>query len=409
MIPMSPSEAGRWRDYLSYLRVTLLPYQVTLAESLLAFPYTAKVTQCRQSGKSFVLALIAYFLAYVYKWDIVIAAPKLEQTWHIMRHVHKAQNRVRAKTHYDNRYSLSLRGRGSIQCLSGSETANVEGSSAHVVIIDEHQKLLSSYAAEIFLPMLSWTEGLYWSCGIGGPPHTVAERANVDFVWSLPYDKVVDVKPGYQRLVDEARREEFPEVFAANYECKSLDISAHLLVPSIRAYDTWDGKARTIVGIDWGKRIDRSIATVVDVTPEASYITSWLAPTGTYDEQITQLVKWLQTDVSYNAIIPEANGVGDSSCDFFIAAMKDPMGREQGVKPLMVDQDWKTEQAKKVNKMAAKGTLLYNPNHDLAGPFVKDITQVNYKMLDSDHVKCDHSDFLSSLFLALHEPGVAYL
>ena len=109
------------------------------------------------------MALIIYFLAYAQSWDIVITAPKIDQTWAIMRHVHRIHDKIKCKTKFNNRYSLSLAGRGSIQCLSGSETANVEGASAHLVVVDEHQDMPATHAAEVFLPMLSWTNGLYCS------------------------------------------------------------------------------------------------------------------------------------------------------------------------------------------------------------------------------------------------------
>lgn len=393
----------------------MLPYQLTLARALLLLPYTAKITQCRQSGKSFILGLVSYFLAYAKGWDIVITAPRLEQTWHIMRHTHRAQGRIGAKTLFDNKYSISLRGRGSVTCLSGSETAHVEGSSAHVVIIDEHQDLMAEYIAEAFLPMLSWTEGLLWSCGIGGGPGSVAERRDVDFSWVLPWERVVEVKPGYRRLVDVARREQLPEQFAAHYGCLPLDISSKLLVPTIQPYDTAWGKAKTTVGIDWGKRIDSSVATVVDRVGDRAYITGWLVPTGSYDEQVSQLARWLKNDVDYDAIVSEANGVGDGNTDFLLKAMKDPRGFDSGAQGFDVDREWITTQAKLVHRMAGDGALRYNPQHDLAGPFVKEITQVEYRMLDSHHIKLPssgergHSDFLSSLMLALHEPGAAYL
>lgn len=399
----------RWEKFLTKLHVTLLPYQAKLAAELLQFPDTAKVTQCRQSGKSFVLGLLSYFFQYVLKWDVVITAPKEWQTWHIMRHVHRAQDRIRATVEYDNRYSISLKGRGSVTCLSGSETANVEGSSAHLVIVDEHQDLRSEHVAEIFIPMLSWYNGLYWSCGIGGDAGSVAERDNVDFEWSVPWQEVVEVKPDYQRLVNLARKEMLPEQFAAHYECKPLDMSAKRLVTNIQAMNgaTYD-RATTIVGIDWGKRLDQSIVTVVDHVGDKAFITNWLAPTGTYDSQIKEMTAWLKDEIEYDQIISESNGVGDSSTDVLVAAMHE-RGVPTGIIPMDATQGWKTEQAKKIHRMTADGTLKYNAKHDLSGPFLKDIKSVDYKMLDSDHVKCTHSDFLSSLMCALHEQGSAYL
>lgn len=407
---MSSNIIDRFDRYMDKMRITLLPYQKELAHMLLQLPYSAKITQCRQSGKSFILGFIIYFLAYIKHWDIVITAPKLEQTWAIMRHVHKAQARIGSKTVYNNRYGISLRGRGSIQCLSGSETASVEGASAHLVVIDEHQGIDATHCAEIFLPMLSWTDGLYWSSGIGGPPSSVAERKDIDLVWVKPYQEVIDVKPNYQRLVDIARREMLPEQFKAHYECLSLDISSHLLIPEITPY-TVDipTTGTTRVGVDWGKRRDQSVATVIHESGKNIYITDWLVPTGNYDTQMDQLTDWLKNHVAYDTIISENVGVGDSATDFLVKAMKDPQGFDSGVYSHGVSAKWKSKQSVTLNKMAGNGTLLYNSNHPLSEVFRKDITQVGYKMLDSNLCKPDHSDFLSSLMLAIQEPSVAYM
>ena len=397
----------RWAMFLKLIGVILLPYQQELAEALLLFPETVKLTQCRQSGKSFVIGLVCFFLMYILKWDIVVTAPTLPQTRHIMKHVLRCQDKVRAKFHYSNKYSLSLKRRGSIQCLSGSETANVEGPSADLVIVEEHQDLTMEHVSAAFLPMLSWTDGLLWSCGIGGASGSVAERDDVEFVWSLPYQEVIKVKPGYERLVEAARKEMLPEEFAAHYECQTLDMSAKRLISNMQSYAVKDYEdSLTVVGIDWGKRLDQSVVTVVDKVEKNFFITGWLVPTGSYDEQVLQIVEYLKDDVAYDEIISETNGVGDGCTDMLIKEMGSDGIFVTG---LQIDQDWKTEQAKLVHRTSKNGQLKYNKEHELSGACIKDLKKVDYKMLDTDHVKCTHSDFLSSLFCALHTQGVAYL
>lgn len=406
----------RWNSYITKLKITLLPYQQELASSLLQLPHTAKVTQCRQSGKSFILGLVAYFLMYTNRWDIVITAPKLEQTWAIMKYVHRIQNRFKPRTEYNNRYSIALKRGGSVICLSGREEADVEGPSAHIVIVDEHQDIKASHVSETFVPMLSWHSGLYWSCGIGGAPGSVAQRAKVEFEWTLPYQDVITVKPDYQRTVDLAREEMLPEEFDAHYGCLPLDISGKLLIPHIQSYTppTVD-VSMTVIGIDWGKRIDRTVATVVQTAGAARYISEWRVSTGSYDEQMDDLVHWLKNDVNYDYIIPEANGVGDSNSDFLIRAMKDPRGFDSGIIPIDAKQSWITDRAKEINKRALNGTLVYNKEHNLSGVFRKEISAVEYKMVDSKHIKLPssgqpgHSDFLPSLMLAMEEPSAAYV
>lgn len=398
----------RWDKFLKKLRITLLPYQQELAEQLLLFPENAKITQCRQSGKSFDFGLLCVFLMVVLRLNIVLTAPIVTQTRQIMKYVLRAQDRFKFKYHWKNKYSLSLVNRGSIECLSGSDTANVEGPSADILIVEEHQDMTMEHVADVFLPMLSWTEGLLWTCGIAGADGTVAERNDVDFEWKLPWQEVVKVKPGYQKIVDMARKESLPPEFKSNYECKKLDMSAHRLITKLEAIeDTEYEYAKTVVGIDWGKRIDQSVCTVVDkVGTDNVYMTGWLVPTGSYDQQITQMVKWLRDDIDYDEIISETNGVGDGCTDVLIKEMGDDGVNVTG---LYVDDKWLSEMAKLVHRKAASGELRYNESHPVAGACVKDLKMVDYKMLDTDLVKCTHSDFLSSLFCALDEPGEVYL
>ena len=399
----------RFNTYIERLGITLLPYQSVLVDELFKFPHNARVTQCRQSGKSFILALVIYFLAYTEHWDVVITAPKIDQTKWIMNPIRKIQEKVKAKTYNRNIHSIDMINRGSIVCLSGSETANVEGASAHLLVVDEHQDLLRSHVGEVFVPMLTWHDGLYWSCGIGSLPGSVASRDELDLDWNLPWQDVIKVKPDYENKVNLARRENTPEVFRCHYECKPLDTSGALLIPIIYSYnnDINDGHIR--VGIDWGKRTDQSVATAISIKEDMIYIIDWLVPTGSYDEQIDQLVNWLQNDIEYDEVISEDVGVGDSATDILIRRMKDPKGFESGVSGHGVSTKWKSKQAMMIHKRAGNKTLLYNDNHDISEVFRKDITSLGYKMLDSNLIKPDHSDFLSSLMLAIEEPGTAYV
>jgi hypothetical protein len=394
----------RWNKYISLLGITLLPYQEEIAHSLLGLPYTAKITQCRQSGKSFIMALVLYFLSTIKHWDIIITAPKIDQTWAIMKHIHKIQSKIGYKTDFCNRYSISHRGRGSIICLSGSETANVEGASAHIVVVDEHQDMLASHVAEVFVPMISWHNGLYWSCGIGGHPSSVSERSDIDYIRVLPYQEVVLIKPDYQRLVELARQEMLPEEFAAHYECKKLDISAHLLVPTLV---DWDGEIdlhnrsiRTVIGLDFGK-LDHTIGTQTHYLDNNLYIQQWIVAKGSYDQQVDELAQWI-ADTPYDEIYAETNGVGDSVVDFLARKVPDTVG-------IHINQDWKNERARELNAISRERRLHYNINHELAGIFKKEMDIVSYKVNINSNVQVDHSDFVSSLFMCMEDKRTAYL
>ncbi len=181
--------------------------------------------------------------------------------------------------------------------------------------------------------------------------------------------------------------------------------------------------AHTVVGIDWGKRIDQSICTLVDQSKERDEmnrvkrfdIKDWLIAKGSYDEQLDQIVKWLKEDVLYDEVVSESNGVGDGNTDHLIRAMKDIKGFSSNVAGLDANQKWNSEQAKTIARMCRNGTMTYNSDHPLAGVFRKDAVSLEYIMLDSDLIKVkasgkvNASDWHASLRCAIHKNESAYL
>lgn len=434
---------GRWLKFIAFLGVKLTSYQDELARELLRFPDDAKVKQARQTGKSFIMGLLLFFIAFELKWNIILAAPILDQTWAIMKVVHQVKRLVskrkkakngKLRLDVDNRYEVAFMDRGSIRAVSGSETANVESKSANLIVIDEHQDLTWTKVAEVFKNMLvgtilfqsEKTGGAcpFWSCGIGGEGDSVAERPSAQYEWELPWQKVLFMieeearlcaddpviaerarkkAAQYRKFIEGQRHDMMPEEFAAHHECKRLDTSAKFLIPTMFSYDALPEKYVTTIGVDYGRSIDKTIATILHHaldSEEDFFIEGWLILQGSFDWQHERIVQWLRDEVTWDHILTEVNGIGHGPTDFLSKAIPEVEG-------ITIDEKWKTRQAQKINRLCSSGKMKYNAAHEFAGVFVKDMTKLKYKMTTTSLLSVDHSDFLSSLMIAMEEPKYA--
>lgn len=220
---------ARWLLYLTAFKADLYQFQEQMADALLELPEFADCTQSRQSGKSFIIGLLVYFLAYTLRWDIIIAAPKLDQTSHIMAVVSKIATWMKSKKHISHpthsTRMIQIANRGSIKCISGDPFAEVEGNHCHLLILEEKQGLDANHVVNNILPFRGFYNGLVWSLGIGGEPGSwgeISRREAADpggLIWNCPWQRVVIDKPEYQKIVDKAQKLMLPVEFAAHYEC----------------------------------------------------------------------------------------------------------------------------------------------------------------------------------------------
>jgi len=396
----------KWREFLGIIKADLYQFQADMADGLLDLPEYADCTQSRQSGKSFILGLIIYFLAYYLKWDIIICAPKLDQTGRIMMIVSrvayymKRKKGVRHPIHSTTKIFIAER--GSIICISGDPYADVEGHHAHLIVLDEKQRLQKDHISDKILPFRGFHNGLIWSLGIGGAPDSWGEKSREkaalpgNFLWKCPWPIVVRDKPNYLPIVEDQRELMLPSQFAAHYECEELDMSSQILIAAMKSYETLPaGDSEIVIGLDFG-RIDKTIATVRYKIDGNYYLQGWLILDGDFAVQTRELKRWLKEDVTYDSIYGENNGVG--------RPVIDELNRDGlGIVPINVTSDMKTNLAQRMRTLATHSKLLYNSSHRYATMFYRDITNLTYKMTSIDNIRVEHSDFYSSAILTLME------
>ncbi len=411
-----------WKDFLKFLvvlKIVLYKFQEEMAQGLLQMPEYADCTQTRQSGKSFIMGILVYFLAYRMRWDIVLCAPKVDQTKHIMSVVLKIADWMKkwkgVKHPTRSKHELVIENKGTISCISGDPDASVEGHHAHVLIFDEKQRLVKDYITANITPFVGFHNGLIWSIGIGGAPDSWGEASREEagrdgnFVWNCPWDRVVIDKPDYIKVVEKQRRLMLPIEFNAHYGCQELDMSEHLLIPRIGKYARIPDNLQDeiTIGLDFGA-IDKTVATVShkynhSELGESFYWNQWFMTQGDYSKQIDALGAWLDSDsVVYDKIYGEYNGVGRPVIDQLNS-------KGMGIVPIYVDANWKTRMAQRCCHMAADGRLKYNSEQDLSPVFHNKITNLKYKMTNIKHVAVDHCDFYSSGILTIEKGPVAKL
>lgn len=405
-----------WDHYIeNIIRVDFYDYQIELTDELLKLPQYADITQTRQSGKSWIIGVIAYFLMFYLKWHIILAAPGLDQTTHIMETVdeiatyYKKYKGIKHPVHRTQK--IKIEGRGSIKAITGDPKGKVDGNRAHLLILDEKQDLEKDHVTSKITPFTSFFNGLIWSLGIGGDPLSWGEHSREEsslpgnLLWNCPWQRVVIDKPNYQKTVDQHKRSQFPQMFKANFECEQLDMSAYILVPKMTPYTKLPEGNRIIrVNFDFGA-IDKTIGTVTYRFPyqgndpdglDQYYINEWFVINGDYSIQTHEIEKWLKTGVDYNQVYGEANGVGRPVIDYLNS-------RGLEITPITIDPQMKTDCAHKVANLASRDKIKYNEGHEYASVFYNDITKLRYRMTTVRDVKVDHSDFYSSLILGLIE------
>ena len=401
---------GKWQKFLVILRIDLYSFQAEMAEGLLQLPEYADCTQTRQSGKSFLLGVLIYFLMYTLRWDVVIVAPRLDGTDHIMGVVSKIATWMqRKKGHKGLKHpihstrKIQIAGRGSVKCITGDPFAQVEGSHAHLIVLDEKQDLDKEHIVNNIVPFTGFFNGLIWSLGIGGAPGSWGEDSRKEasrpgnFVWKCPWQRVVQDKPEYLKVAETAKRKMMPAEFGANYECEELDMSLHMLINRLAGYKVLPivDKSFITVGLDFGS-IDKTVATVSHRIGDVHYWNEWKIWSGDYSIQRRELANWLKNVIVYDRAIGEYNGVGRSVID-------ELNGDGLGIIPIQIDQKIKNDLAHKMRNYASEDKIQYNESAEFAGPFYENITNLKYKMTDVRNVKVDHSDFYSSGILTLLE------
>lgn len=395
-----------FQTYIDKLGIKLRPAQEKVINELLKFPKVSNITWARGTGKSFMLGVLAFFLARYFRWTVIITAPTISQCWAIMRWVHWAKDRLIKKRaiSYDNRYELILKRGGEVVCKSGNITSHPESVHGQVVIGDEKQDIEISVVTAGFFPMLADKDGSLILSGIGGNPESAGEqfKKDSDYISEYPWQEHIKYFPHYLSTVEKEKKVMLPEEFAANYECKPFDLSSRLLIPKLIPAGLFEGEATSMAGIDFGKRIDLSVVTLAQVSDAGIHVDSWGVFQGSYVQQIKMMKHYLTKEVEWDYIFAEGNGVGDAAGDMLIEEIPE-------ANVIMIDRDWKNERARELHCLSVDGKLKYNHEHELSGMFVKELGEVKYKMTSMKSIELDHSDFLSSLFMTMEQPKYAHV
>jgi len=420
---MSRAYSNIYNDFLKYWSFIggddrpPAPKQRETAAELLHMPRIATIRWTRGSGKTFLLGKLGFFLAYRLGWDIIVGAPTEKQTEAIMGEVDGAARRILGRNDLiSNTERVKIKPTGAeIRALGlgSSSYKTAQSKHAQLVIIDEMQQLVAGEVAESVIGMVAPHQGSVWLAGLGGSPGSAsAVFGAMDGVHSVhPWQEHIKLDPVYVDYVDDARQTMPPPEFAAHYECADLDMSEFLLVPSLDTIDQHMHDPFTMVCIDWGKRRDQSVATVIDRDASGIYyhLRDWKVLNGSYTEQGRVLGKWL-LDIPYDEIRVEINGVGDGASDILKEEIlkSDPDSR---IRDVWVLQN-KNKALHRLFGAARDKKVLYDDKNPRSVPFIKEITSIKYRMSESGSMiipQSSHSDYLSSILLAFVPEAKVYL
>lgn len=246
------------------------------------------------------------------------------------------------------------------RAFSGSEASDNEGEGAHLLLLDESQHLSPHSVYKILRPMVADNNGTISETGTPSvrrcPFYTEIQfnkRHAMHLHQEVPYTEVIKYVPAYKRYIEkEILRlpggEENPN-FRMNFLLEWL-IEQSLFVANSEMFLNTPRVRRgeymnegLFGGIDWGKRISRTTASIIDFrNPILACIDLLEIPPGiSYPDQLDYLEAFFKKYPMYR-IHAEAVGSGDPMEEFIQQRLGKNKRGDWIVKPAHMNQYFKS-------------------------------------------------------------------
>lgn len=200
---------------------------------------------------------------------------------------------------------------GSIEGLGLQESAEIEGPSFDVIIVDEaHRVPWERY--NVIAPMVSQAiKGGYArrvATGIGGTHDSLIEASHMAHGWTQLWVKPEEVlasDPRYQIVLDELSKEMSARMWAQHIECKPLAVGPHQLYPHIEAIVRPPIEARAVhprmwLGIDVGATTDETVVWCMSQVWDYYNLIDVYKPQAgeNWDAKAMEIFEWVDDDAS---------------------------------------------------------------------------------------------------------------
>ena len=290
----------------------------------------------RQStGKSWMLTILA--CVYIIAGErVIIGMPTMSQSVRIlMRNIDEAMAQLERvlpikRVKPDNVTEKIWDNGGSVTALSVNKTAQKEGYTGTLLIIDEGHRATSDILS-IFLPFIdvAMTEGKgrIVVTGVGGFTSSLIEDKKIDnggvfYPYLVTTADIVKEKPEYQVVFDEAKKILSEAEYAQMYDCLPVTTDAKYAFPSVPdgvEYNiAWNATPPVYVfGTDVGRESDPTVMTVLDVRGDKIELIDRIQITKTsFPEQASLLFEFINKyHYIQGNVIVEKNGLGHGLVD----------------------------------------------------------------------------------------------
>ena len=316
-------------------------WQEAYIDELLAFTFELNPTRLvhkksqyvtiqapRQVGKSETVAVIlACLLILIPEFCIVLGAPTLEQARNLSTKVRKWLKKFGKSIFIINQTDKVVLFNGStykVKSLKpGTES---EGETAHLVVIDEAQKVMEEKVAET-LPFLATTNGRLIALGTcnrteicwfakaieqAGRSAMKLTSSQMIKYWKMSYKAIIG--RDYQSVIDEFKPKMTVDEFNAHFEMVWLPQGGSLLLPEIVlrsaiASNPWFEHSTRVIGIDVGQG-DPSVLVLFNVYKDQAFIEDiYYVPILPYPAQYELIEGWIRKKKA-NLVVVERNGPG---------------------------------------------------------------------------------------------------
>ena len=365
------------------------------------------IQTARQIGKSFLAACMATIYMMMGK-TVIIALPTIKQGSRII-HLQVRQN-IQTLSHYfeclkpiiDNQGEMSLANGGKCIVLSTDDMANREGYTASLIIIDESHKAKPSVLSDLS-PILDRArlkgDSKLILLGIGGYRGSLIEVARKERGYnhiSINCYDVIKDNPSYEdRVIVPARRTLSPEEFSQEYECMPMALGQryifHEIPNDIDIPCIYEQKPNYYIGIDWGSKHDYTVVTVIAQHWDIFKIIDSYQTRGTNPvEQVEQILSFISSyPCPRNHITVEANGFNQGYYGYMQEAYK-------GIGGFYLTENNKNQLIRAAQMQSVRGRISISPMI-----YRNEINSLTYEIKENGKADWEHSDYLSSLILAM--------
>jgi len=382
----------------------------------------------RQVGKSEIVSLIlACLMILIPNFYVILSAPTLEQARNLAVKVRRWLKKFGDIFLVNQTDKAVLINGSTFKVKSLKPGTELEGETAHLIIVDEAHRVAEEKIAEI-LPFLATTNGRLIAMGTSnaselcwfkraidqaGTSSLALSSTNLLNNYSTEYKEVIG-RP-YKDVIEEFKPKMLADEFNAHFELVWLPQSSSLLLPepilrSCIANDIWFQARYCCIGIDVGCA-DATVATKTYIGPKGEHWVAdmFIVANKDYPTIYAELEAWIRQQGMVNLIVVERNGPGiplehHLNLRFKVETVGNFIKQQTQPSPKVVGHtvtgNNKKEDYLKVHTLVHQNNMRFNPDMMFYERMVEELRKVEV-IRTGDDISFSHTDIIPSIVCSM--------